>query len=70
MATRLTEATDLNRVNNPVKIKLHFCFLTETFHSIFKIQAVLLYLSYMAIIKAFTTQYKVHTYFSYYYYVH
>jgi hypothetical protein len=28
MATRLTEGTDLNRVNNPVKIK-------ETFNSIF-----------------------------------
>jgi hypothetical protein len=26
MATRFSEATDLNHVNNPVKIKLHFCF--------------------------------------------
>ena len=26
MATRLTEGTDLNHVNNPVQIKLCFCF--------------------------------------------
>ena len=60
MATRLTEGTDLNYVNNPVQIKL---YITggggiETFNSIFKILAVLLYLAYTTIIKAFTTQYK------------
>ena len=40
MATRLTEGTDLNHVNNPVQIKLYCGFLTETFNSIFKILAV------------------------------
>jgi hypothetical protein len=65
MATRLTDGTDLNHVNNPVQIKLLAVLL-----NFFKILAVLLYLSYMAIIKAFTTQYKVYTYFSYCCYVH
>jgi hypothetical protein len=56
MATRLTEGTDLNHLNNPVKIKLHFCFLTEMFNSIFKMLVVLLYLPYLAIIRAFTVR--------------
>ena len=63
MATRLTEGTDLNYVNNPVQIKLYIGEgggggVIETFNSIFKILAVLLYLAYTTIIKAFTTQYK------------
>ena len=59
MATRLTEGTDLNYVNNPVQIKLYIRGgVIETFNSIFKILAVLLYLAYTTIIKAFTTQYK------------
>ena len=61
MATRLTEGTDLNYVNNPVQIKLYIGGgggVIETFNSIFKILAVLLYLAYTTIIKAFTTQYK------------
>jgi hypothetical protein len=61
MATRLTEGTDLNHVNNPVQIKLYYSFLTGTLTSIFKIPAVLLYLANTTIIKAFTTQYKIHT---------
>jgi hypothetical protein len=44
MATRLTESTDLNHVDYPVQIKMYCDFLTETFNSVFKILAVLLYL--------------------------
>ena len=61
MATRLTEGTDLNYVNNPVQIKLYIRGgggVIETFNSIIKILAVLLYLAYTTIIKALTTQYK------------